>query len=109
MSPGQLRELLSTHLSRFRTQSYADLAERVESDRHNHDCLAHFEATAADGTEYQIEINALWDDRPGGDVRVIGSISAEPQRRLLGVLPIYVADATDSFIMNPNGEFVGEQ
>lgn len=108
MSKDEMHKILSGHLSRFRTWSYAQLAERVEHDRHTHDCLEHLEGTAADGTEYQIEFNAFWDDKPHGDIRVSGSFWAEPQRPLLGFIPIYTADVTDSFIMSPDGRFVDE-
>ena len=100
--------ILARQLARFRAWSYAQLAERVERDRVAHDCLEHIEGTAPDGTQYQIEFNALWDDKPNGDVRVCGSLSTEPQKPLLGFIPIYTPDVSDSFIMSPDGRFVGE-
>jgi hypothetical protein len=108
MSKDEMRKILSEHLTRFRTWSYAQLAERVERDRQAHDCLEHIESTATDGTDYQIEFNAFWDDKPHRDIRVSGSFWAEPQRPLLGFIPIYTADVTDSFIMSPDGRFVDE-
>ena len=108
MSKDEMRKILSEHLAKFRAWSYAHLAERVERDRQAHDCLEHIEGVAPDGTQYQIEFNALWDDKRDGDVRVCGDFSAEPQRPLLGFIPVYTPDVTDSFIMNPDGRFVGE-
>jgi hypothetical protein len=55
-----------------------------------------------------MEFQAVWDGKPHGDVRVCGDLSAEPQRQLLGFIPIYIADVTDSFIMSPDGRFVDE-
>jgi len=100
--------MLSTRLASYRTWSYAALAERVERDNHNRDCLDHFEGVGSDGTEYQLEFNAFWDDKPHGDIRVCGSLSAEPQKRLLVFLPIFTPDLTDSFLMSPDGSLVDE-
>ena len=108
MTKEQMSEVLSVHLARIRSWSYFSLAERVESDRRNHDCLEHVEGVSSDGTPYQMEFNAFWDDKPHGDIRVCGDLSAEPQRRLLGFFPIYMPHVTDSFIMSPDGSFVGE-
>ncbi len=108
MHKDEMRKILSEHLAKFRAWSYAQLVERVERDRLSHDCLEHIEATTPDGTQFQIEFNAFWDDKPHDGVRVCGSFWAEPQRPLLGFIPIYTADATDSFIMSPDGRFIGE-
>lgn len=103
-----MRKVLLVHLTKFRSWGYAQLAQRVERDRQAHDCLEHIEGVAPDGTRYQMEFQAMWDDKPHGDVRVCGDLSADPQKRLLGVLPIYISDVADSFIMRPDGRFVGE-
>ena len=108
MTKDEMRATLSSHLAKFRLWNYARLAERIEQDQRQHECLEHTEGVAADGTVYQMEFQAVWDDIPSGDVRVIGSLSAEPQKALFGFVPIYFADVTDSFIMAPDGRFVGE-
>jgi len=108
MSKEEMRAILSEHLAKFRVWTYAQLAERVKRDRQAHDCLEHIEGTAPDGTRYQMEFQAFWDGKPYGDVRVCGDLSAEPQRPLLGFIPVYTPDVTDSFIMSPDGRFVGE-
>jgi hypothetical protein len=104
MTKDEMRIILAEHLAKFRAWSYAQLAERVEC----HDCLEHIEGTATDGTPYQLEFQAFWDDKAQGDIRVMGDLCAEPQQRCLGFLPIYSADLVDSFIMSPDGRFVGE-
>ena len=108
MNKDEMRKILSEHLAKFRAWSYVQLSERVERDRKAHDCLEHIEGIASDGTQYQIEFQALWDDKPHGDVRVLGDLSAQPQRPLFGFIPVYTPDVTDSFIMSPEGRFVGE-
>lgn len=96
-------------LAAFRMWSYAALSAHIGREGANRDCLEHFEGTSSDGTDYQLEFNAFWDDKPHGDIRVCGSLSAEPQRQLLGFLPIYIPHLTDSFIMSPDGSFVDEE
>ena len=108
MTKDEMQSILANHLARFRTWSYERLAEHVERDRRDHDCLDHCEGTAPDGTTYQMEFNAFWDDKPHGDIRVCGDLSADPQKRRLRFLPVYTPDVTDSFIMSPDGRFVGE-
>jgi hypothetical protein len=108
MTKEQMSAILSMRLAAFRTWAYSSLATRVENDSRNGDCLDHVEGVSLDRTPYQMEFNAFWDDRPHGDIRVSGSLSAEPQRRFLGFLPIYMPHVTDSFIMRPDGSFVDE-
>jgi hypothetical protein len=108
MSKKEMRKILSEHLAKFRAWSYAQLTERVVRDRKQHDCLEHVEGVASDGTQYQMEFQALWDHKPHGSIRVFGDFSTEPKRPLLGFIPIYTPDVTDSFIMSPDGRFVDE-
>jgi hypothetical protein len=108
MTKEEIRKVLSEHLAKFRAWPYASLAERVVRDRKTHDCLEFIGGTASDGTRYQMEFNVFWDDKPDGAVRVCGDLSAQPQRRLLGFIPVYTPDAADSFIMSPDGRFIGE-
>jgi hypothetical protein len=108
MSKDEMSTILSEHLAKFRTWSYAQLAERVERDRQAHECLEHVEGIADDGTQYYVEFQAYWDDKPHGAIRVCGDLSAQPQRPLLGFIPIYMPDVTDSFIMGSDGRFVDE-
>jgi len=108
MSKDEMRKILSEHLARFRAWSYAQLAERVERDRNAHNCLEHVEGVAPDGTQYYMEFQAVWDNKPLGDVRVLCDFSAQPQSPLLGFIPSYTPDVTDSFIMSPDGRFFDE-
>ena len=103
-----MRAILSQQLARFRAWTHAQLAERVERDRTAHGCLDSSDGVASDGTAYFIEFNAFWDDRPGGDVRVCGYLSVASQRPLFGFVPIYRPDASQCFIMNPGGQFIGD-
>lgn len=104
-----MRSVLADHLAKFRVRTYDDLAREIEHTGREHDCLAHFEGTAEDGTPYQIELNVFWDDQPKGNIRVAGDITVEPQKRLLGFLPIFRPNLNDDFIIAPDGSFVGEE
>jgi len=106
MSNDEMQNVLADELARFRTWSYAELAEAVEATRKAHDHLYQVERVAPDGTPYFMDFDSFWDDQPNCDVRVSGSLYAEPQRRLLGF--ICLPHCTDSFIMSPDGRFVGE-
>ena len=54
----------------------------------------------ASGTEYQVEIEAVWDDRPEHNLRVLLSIDDGGLRAF--------APMMDDFIVAPDGSFVGE-
>ena len=109
MNKDEMRKILLEHLETFRNWPYAQLADRVERDRRGHDCLEYIERTAPDGTQYQMEFNAFWDDKPHGDVRVMGDSSKVPQSPLWGFIPIYTPDVIECFIMSSDGRFVGEE
>lgn len=100
--------LLAERLDEFRKWTYQALVAEIARTQKAHDCLRIVEGIFDDGTEYVIEFNVLWDGRKDGDVRVCGDITALPQHRPMGVLPIFTPDATDCFLMTPDGTFVGE-
>ena len=33
-----------------------------------------FDAVGRSGTQYQIEVDFVWDDQPGGNIRILGAI-----------------------------------
>ena len=105
-----MHQVLSEHLAKFRSWTYTQLAKRVAQGPFwkPHDCLEHVAGTAPDGTEYQMEFTVYWNDKPNHEVRVCGGLFAEPQKCLLGFIPIYTADATDSFVMDTDGRFLFE-
>jgi hypothetical protein len=87
------RELLRAALTEYRARSYADLVRGIGRP----DVRT---TKGPDGREYQIEIEAMWDDRPGGAVRVIGAVDDGSWRAFLPL--------SDDFLMTPEGRFVGE-
>jgi hypothetical protein len=58
------------------------------------------EVSGVSETQYQVTIQVFWDSKPHGDLRVVGSIDDGGWRAFLPL--------SDSFIMAPDGSFVGE-
>ena len=58
------------------------------------------ERTGPSGKWYQIEIQAFWDGKPDGDIRVMGSIDDGGWRAYFPLC--------EDFIKSPSNEFVGE-
>jgi hypothetical protein len=85
--------LLEEELKRLREASYLELGRLVASG------VFTCERTGASGRAYQIEIQAVWDDRPGANVMVIGSVDDGGWR---ATVPL-----TRDFIMAPDGSLVG--
>ena len=59
--------LLDANLDQYRKLSYAELSAKIGHEEFP-------EVVGPSGTEYQIEIQIRWDHKPGGDVRVMGTI-----------------------------------
>ena len=91
----EAREVLRNRLQEYRQKSYSDLMELVNENRQ--DC---YEVTAPSGTWYQLEIQFFWDDKPNGDIRVIGAVDD-------GGLSAFKPLCLD-FIKAPDDSFVGE-
>jgi hypothetical protein len=94
MDNAEALQLLQEEMDRWRSESWAELADRVSSD------VSAFARSAPSGREYQLEIQCVWDDRPGGSVRVIGSIDDGGWRAFVPL--------TVSFAKSADGSFVGE-
>jgi hypothetical protein len=87
--------VLERKLAEYRKLSYDDLAARIGDDEQ---C----EVTGPSGTEYQIEVQFLWDGPPDGDIRVFGGI--DDGKLLTAFRPV-----CSSIIMTPDGRFLGEE
>ncbi len=93
MDKDKARALLELALQAYRDKSYAELRDFIgEIDAH--------EVAGPNGSEFQVEIQALWDYRPDGDIRVLGGID---DGGWSAFKPL-----SDSFVMAPDGTFVGE-
>jgi hypothetical protein len=81
-------------LVELRQATYSQLVERLLDKQEN------VERLGASGTRYQIELQALWDNKPDGNLRVIASVDDGGWRAFspLGA----------DFIRAPDGSFIGE-
>ena len=95
MNKTEARAVLAQQLAPYRARSYADLAGMVGTN-------SVVVACGPSGVEYQIEIEVMWDStRDKVNIRVIGGI--DDGRFLSALSPL-----CDSFILAPDGRFVGE-
>jgi hypothetical protein len=94
MKKAAFQALLSPIVADYRKRPYEYWLSRVERDP------IHFQFATDSGTECQVEINAFWDDHPGGNIRVLFAIDDGGWRACLPV--------TDDFIITRDGTFVGE-
>ena len=94
MDKVEARKVLAGHMAGLRQLSYQELVERLL------DRVEAFEVAGPSGAEYQVELQAFWDGRPDDVLRVIGSVD---DGRWRAFLPL-----TDSFLVAPDGSFVGE-
>jgi hypothetical protein len=87
-------KVLEQELALFRNEPYDKLVERVSAGSLD------FERIGPTGKAYQVEIQAFWDDQPGGNVRVVGAIDDGGWRAFI---PLH-----RDFCKAPDGSFVGE-
>jgi len=86
--------VLKGELAAWRGRSYAALASQI-------DVCSHTEVSGLSGVKYQIDIRPIWDDRPGGVIRVLGLVDDGGVRAFFPL--------SDDFLIAPDGTFVGEE
>ena len=91
MNRDEAKAILSDQLRSFTARSYSELAALIDKP-------VDVETAALSGKKYQIEINVFFDSKPGGDLRIIGSIDDGGWR---AIVPL-----TDTLIMKPDGNLV---
>lgn len=92
MDRNEAREILGGVVAEYRRLSYKSLLKlREPSNR---------EVIGPSGTSYQLEIEAIWDDRKRRTLRLMVSIDDGGWRAF--------APMTTGFIIAPDGSFVGE-
>lgn len=95
MDKAEARDVLEQQLASYRGRAYGDLVKLVGTNS----VLA---IRGPSGTEYQIEVDVMWDSlRDRVNVLVIGAVDD-------GRLPGALAPLCASFILAPDGKFVGE-
>jgi hypothetical protein len=90
----EARELLAHQVDELRPVPYRELLPLL--DRPQSADVVH-----PSGRRYQIEMEAVWDEKPGENLRIVVSIDDGGWRAF--------APLTSGFIKTPNDQFVGEQ
>ena len=88
MNREEALSLLNAKLDEYRKLGYDGLAARVGAEEVS-------EAVGPSCVRYQMEIQIVWDDKPSGDVRVLGSIDDGGWRAFLPL--------RDSLLVTPEG------
>ena len=94
MDQQEARCLLTEKLAEYRRLSYAELVAKIKDDEY-------LEVKGPSNAEYQIEIQFMWDDKKGGDVRVSAAIDD-------GSLRGAFRPVCEDFIVRPDGRLVGD-
>jgi hypothetical protein len=94
MNKEEALAILEREMERYRMRTFAEL-QRLIGDQDG------FKVAGPGGATYYIEMDAVWDAEPGGDLRVIGMIDDGGWWRSISPL-------TSDFIISPDGSFVGE-
>ena len=94
MNNDEARALLEAEMAGLRSETYSALVQRMSES------VLTCQRTGPSGTNYQLEVQVLWDDRSGGNIRVIGSID---DGRWTAFVPL-----SSDFIKSSDGSFVGE-
>ena len=87
------RKLLKDELESLKARPYSFFAQSVNRTTHK-------KIIGQDGANYQIEIEVFWDNRRGGDIRVLGRVD---DGQLSAPAPL-----TEDFIITPAGIFPGK-
>ena len=93
MDSHEARTVLGEAICRYRAMTYEELQRLLKEQ----DC---FGTRRASGVAYQIAVEAVWDNKPGGNLRVLVHVD---DGGLRAFVPL-----TEDFIMAPDGSFIGE-
>ena len=94
MDREEARRLLTEKLAEYRKLSYAELVANIGNDEY-------LEVNGPSDTEYQIEIQFMWDDKKDCDVRVSAGIDDGSVRGAF-------RPVCEDFIVRRDGRLVGE-
>jgi hypothetical protein len=89
----EARSLLRPIVAGLRAKSREELLKLLDQPES-------FTVTASSGTDYQIEVEAFWDRKADGDLRVMVLIDDGGRSAFKPI--------NDDFIVAPDGTFVGE-
>jgi hypothetical protein len=90
----EAKAILQREMEKYRSRSFKSLLELLDN-------LEAYSVSVPSGAFYQIEVQAMWDSKPGGNLRVMAAIDD-------GGFFSAFAPLTDSFIRSPAGDFQEE-
>jgi len=93
MNKEEATSILVERLGQLRKCSYAELKQMVEDRISKRE-----ELVGQSGNNYQIEIQAFWDHKPDGQIRVRGSIDDGGWSAFLPVISDFIMAADGSFV-----------
>lgn len=64
----EAKMILDSYINEYRRKSFEELRQMLRDGRHT------FEVVAPSGSEYQIEIDVMWDNRRENALRLFGNI-----------------------------------
>ena len=108
MNKAEAKQLIQREVDDLRSKPYADLRKMIGDEPITG------VRTGPTGEEYQVEIEAFWNNKPDGNIRVLGIIDESPHKPvfwkipILRWIPIYTSSVTHDFIKSPADDFVGE-
>lgn len=94
MDKEEAKQIIKAELEPYRAKPYSELVQMINAGP------VTGAVVGASGKRYQIEIQAFWDSKPNGNVRIIGAIDDGGWRAFIPL--------TDGFIKSPSNEFIGE-
>ena len=94
MDKAEARTIASNEMSSLRARSWVELRDRY---LHNPETV---EVDGPSGTTYQVKTHAVWDGKKDGDLRMFVEVDDGGWRAFVPL--------SESFIMAPDGSFVGE-
>ena len=95
MDKAEAKKILSEKIRELKRSSFQELSQLT--DKKN---IKTQEVIGKSGTKYQLEIQAMWDDKPGETLRIMVSIDD------FGFRAFY--PMTQDFIITPDGSLVDE-
>ena len=94
MDREEARQIIQTELEPYRAKPYSELVQMINAKPVTGEIIG------PSGQRYQIEIEAFWDSKPNGNIRVSGAIDDGGWRSFVPLC--------DSFIKSLSNEFIGE-
>jgi hypothetical protein len=89
----EAKKVLAEEMARYRAMPYAELILLLDQNKH-------IDTVSSSGTNFQIDVQVMWDDESKGALRIVGVIDDGGWRAF--------APLTADFILRPDGTFIGE-